>query len=169
MVYPQAWCSFDLIGIWHSLFLPHKRWSCLIKKSKTADYSKRLSLWHIQGAGPSQGQAKEGQMHEIQCCLQKGACCIRQATSLLLPSSRPQQFARVASKANKPASNAHLGIQKISAKHPKVLLCSITTCSLPLCWLIVPTYYNICFKLKLIVLCSHLIFKLVSMHPAMYF
>lgn len=42
-------------------------------------------------------------------------------------------FARIASKANMPASNAHLGIERISAASPKVLLWCITTCSFPLC------------------------------------
>lgn len=78
-------------------------------------------------------EEREGQMDEIRCRdYQKELTALAGVAPL-------HQCARIASKVNMPAEDAHLGIKRISAKYPEVLLWCITTCSFPLCWLIVPT------------------------------
>lgn len=137
---PHPLCSFDLAGVQHSLSFPLTRWSCLPKRVRPkSTHKNEICYMQRMQAHPGDKQ-REGQMNDIghwayrrEHTASDGPllCC---SVAALLP-----HFARVASKANRPASSAHLGIKRILAKYPKVLLWCITTCSFPLCWLIVPT------------------------------
>lgn len=95
----------------------------LTKDSEAEEYAKKYGPLHAERLQAHPGdKQREGQMNEIRHCACKRErsasegpqpCC---SVAAFLP-----QFARIASKANTPAWNAHLGIKRISAEYPKVL------------------------------------------------
>lgn len=65
--------------------------------------------------------------------LTQGSALHERSSALRLRAALLEQCARTARKGSMPAWSAHLGTKRISAKYPKVLLWSLTTCSFPFC------------------------------------
>ena len=110
----------------------------LNKDSETTEYAKKGGFCHIRmQVHPRDKEGGGFGEWEQTPRIQKGRTA--SAGPAVCHAATPLwQFAEIARKAHMPPRMHVLGIKRISAKYPKVLLWCITTCSSPLCWLMVP-------------------------------